>query len=54
MDSLGTSLTNAQPLTEENLQITSTDADFSNFRVVSACGMNVMNPTAHMILRNNA
>jgi hypothetical protein len=43
---------NATPLTQENLEITSTDNDFSNFRIYSIFGINCMNPSAQGFLEN--
>jgi len=42
----------ATPVTESNLSLTSTDNDFSNLRVYSMCGLNIMNPTAHTWINN--
>jgi hypothetical protein len=53
MDSLEGIVNNATPLTMENLELTSTDADFSNLRIYTMKGINVMNPTAQGFLENN-
>lgn len=42
----------ATPVTEATLEATSTDNDFSNLRVYSMSGVNVMNPTAHTWIDN--
>lgn len=52
MDSLQGIIANATPLTMSTLENTSTDADFSNMRIYSLKGLNVMNPTAHTWIQN--
>ncbi len=52
VDSIQSIVSNATPVTEANLQATSTDADFTNMRVYSICGIDVMNPTAHAWIDN--
>lgn len=44
--------TNTTALTEQNLQITSTDNDYNNFRIYSIFGLNCMNPAAQGFLEN--
>ena len=53
MDSLEGIINNATPLTPENLEMTSTDNDFSNLRIYTMKGINIMNPTAQGFIENN-
>jgi hypothetical protein len=46
--------TNTTALTEESLQITSTDRDWNNFRIYSIFGINCMNSAAQGFLENFA
>jgi hypothetical protein len=52
MATLGSIIENATPITADNMEITSTDNDFNNFRIYSVCGINVMNAQAHVYLEN--
>lgn len=52
ISSLGAITTSGKPLTLANLEMTSTTNDFDSFRMWSACGINVLNRSAHAYLEN--
>jgi len=39
-------------LTLDNMELTSTTKDYNSFRMWSACGINVLNRSAHAYLEN--
>ncbi len=51
-ESLASAMAGGTALTLDNLELTSTTADFNDFRIYSMAGINVMNRSAHVYIEN--